>query len=108
MYSETVETYLKKAHRRGVVRRWRQGVLLLILLVVAIWRWLTYRADHHTSAWDRRICIGVAALLDDDGETADNAEWLSNGSWRRLAGHATTFAKSRSGFNKSTLDTRAT
>jgi hypothetical protein len=76
MYSETVETYLKKEHRRGVVRRWRQGVLLLILLVVAIWGWLTYRADHHTSAWDRRISIGVVALLDDDGETADKAEWF--------------------------------
>ena len=76
MYSETVQKHIVKEHRRGVLRRCRQGALLLVLLVVAIWGWLTYRADHHTFAWDRKVSIGVVALLDDDGETAQKAEWF--------------------------------
>lgn len=44
----------------------RQGVLLLVLLVVSIWGLNTYLAENRTFAWDRQVTIAVVALLDED------------------------------------------
>ena len=52
----------------------RQSILLVILLGVALWGWSTYRADHHTFAWDRTVSIAVVALFDDRGKATPESE----------------------------------
>ena len=50
--------------RRPRWRRIRQSTLGVAFLGVAIWGWLTYRADHHVFAWDGPVRVAFVALLD--------------------------------------------
>ena len=72
MYSEPTQRWLRKERLRLLIRRTRQGVLLTLLLVVVIWGFLTYQADHHTFAWDRTVEVAVVALVDAGGESVDD------------------------------------
>jgi hypothetical protein len=58
---------------RRLLRRLRRIVLFLALSATVVWGVLTYRADHHTFAWDRTVTVAVFALVDTGGseETAD-------------------------------------
>ena len=75
MYAKGTPQHEERHRRRRFVRRWRQGVLLLVLLVVATWGFINYRADHHTFAWDQSVSVAVIALLDDHGEPQE-ADWF--------------------------------
>jgi hypothetical protein len=41
------------------VRRVRQAVLFLILVVVGFWGFATWRADNHVFAWDKTVSVIV-------------------------------------------------
>ena len=76
MYSQKVQKYIRREWRRYVVRRLRQGALLLVLVVVALWGYINYQADHRTFAWDKKISVAVVALLDGGGKQSQKDAWF--------------------------------
>ncbi len=67
MYPAGTQKHLAREKRRTTVRRWRQGILLAVLGVVAIWGLRMYSLDHHTFDWEHSVTISVVALLDNVG-----------------------------------------
>ena len=63
---------------RHYLRRLRQSLLFLVLLVVSVWGYLNHRADHHVFAWDRELEILLVPLVDPATDLADggNAELM--------------------------------
>ena len=67
MYVKGSQKFLEREKRRTFVRRWRQGILLLVLVVVGIWAYWMHSLDNHTFDWDEPVTISVVALLDNMG-----------------------------------------
>ncbi len=67
MYSKGTEKFLEREKRRTRVRRWRQGILFAVLLVVGLWGLRMRSLDNHTFAWEHSVSISVVALLDSAG-----------------------------------------
>src|SRR5213593_186700 len=63
----------KWERRRLLVRRARQSILFLILLGVALWGYLNYRADHFTFAWTRPVRVMVLAVVDPGTDSTGEA-----------------------------------
>ncbi len=76
MYFEGTAAHAERERRRRRIRHCRQGVLLTVLLGVAVWGYLNYRADTHTFAWDRALTISVIAVVDEQCRDRQEAEWF--------------------------------
>ena len=74
MYSAGTQKHLARAKRRTTVRRWRQGILLAVLGVVAIWGLRMHSLDHHTFDWEHPVSISVVALLDNAGSAGSDPD----------------------------------
>lgn len=66
-------------------RRFRQGTLVTLLVAVAIWALIQWRADHHVFAWERPINVLVVCVSDPSTDTNEDvlrgflARFLSTG-----------------------------
>ena len=74
VYSEESIRWMARERRKLVIRRVRQTLLILTLLVVTFWGLLTWRADHQTFAWTEPVSIAFVALLDDQRGSAGEEE----------------------------------
>lgn len=68
MYSRETEKWRQRERRRGLLGRLRQGTLFVLLLAVALWGFLTWRADRQTFAWERPVEVAVVVLVDEASE----------------------------------------
>ena len=64
IYSPTTQGLVRREHRRSVIRRCRQCTLFLLLLVVGLWGFSNYRADHFTFAWTKPVSVLLVAVVD--------------------------------------------
>src|SRR5258705_6718806 len=57
----------------SMLSRVRKLSLYLILLVVCLWGYSNYRADHYTFAWDRPVRVLILAVVDPRTDAAEEA-----------------------------------
>ena len=67
MYIKGTQKFLDREKRRITVRRWRQGILFAVLVVVGIWGLWMRSLDNHTFDWEHSVTVSVVALLDNVG-----------------------------------------
>lgn len=73
-HSPRSHRYLIRQRRREIFRRFRVGLLLLLLAVTGLWAWETHLADHRVFAWDRPIQLAVVAVV--EGEESQESRWF--------------------------------
>ncbi len=71
-YSAASRRWLALQRLRQTIRRVRQGTLAVVLLAVAIWGWMTWRADHRVFAWDRTVSVAFIAIVDESAGGEDH------------------------------------
>jgi len=54
------------------VRRIRQAILFLILVVVAVWGFANWRADNHIFAWDKTVSVLVVIVVDPEADPEED------------------------------------
>ncbi len=68
------EKYLNRLDKREKFRKFRIGVLSVLLLGVGFWAWETYLQDHKTFAWDQPVRVAVVAVV--EGDKQQQIDWF--------------------------------